>query len=560
MTDTIKRHAFSWMSIVLLSSLHAAEPKPVKPAPVERIPVPAEAKAAESENLIKEVLKEEYLKRGVPERIALANRLLQVASESKADPNLYYALLREARDVAVSAGEIDLAFNACDLLSQTFVLDDKELKSAVLLALARTPVTGEPALKFSQAGRELLDAHVAESQFDAAVKLLSPLEDLARRTNDPKAIKSLQLRSKEICAQQSKWARIKPHFDKLKENPADTDAALAVGKYHIAAGDWEKAVPVLSKCAAPALQSAAEKDLAAPADPEAKADAGDLWWSASEKETDSLKSALQQRALNWYQQALDGLNPVRKLKTEKRIQSALGAGNSIDSLKAAGLVFWSNPSADMSGMGRELLSDTAPKFVGTVTQVAENGIKVFKLNDSYPFYSATEPVKAISKSGSAFVWFRMDKSMDKYNGLLFKGVSADTKSGQGRTDFTLMSYGERSFLFFDWPDNKFPGVEGKTAFYSKRPAPLGKWTMFGATWDGATISLYINGERDISYKSTLTPTRRNDDSIVGLGCDPAGSNEGFVGLMGSAMLFNRALTEAEIRHLFLKSVNQSSSR
>jgi len=540
--------------LLFLSSIQAAEPKPVKPAaPTERLPIPTEVKANESENLIKEVLKEEYQKRTAPERIALATRLIQVAGESKADPNLYFAALREAREVAVSAGDIGIAFTACELLSQTFTIDEKEQKTAVLLTLARSALTGELALKFAEAGRELLDAYAADSQFDAAVKLLSPLEDLTRRTNDPEAMKSLQTRAKEIRAQQSEWARIKPHFDRLKENPTDAEAALAVGKYHISSGDWEKAVSVLAKCTSPTLQLAAEKDLASPMEAEAKADAGDLWWTASEKETGSLKTALQQRALSWYQQALDGLSPARKLKTEKRVQGALSSGNSVENLKAAGLVFWVNPGTDLSGAGRELLSGTIPKFVGAVPVVAENGIKAFKLSETYPTFAATEPVKAVSKTGSAFVWFRMDKSVGTNNGFLFKGVPASPKVGQGRTEYSIMSYGERIILFFNWPDNDWPGVEGKTAFYSKRPAPLGKWTMVGATWDGATISLYINGERDISYKSPLTPTRRNDDSIVGLGCDPAGANQPFIGLMGGAMVFNRALTEAEIRQLYLKS-------
>jgi len=552
------RHRIYWIIIpvLILSGIQAVtgEPKPVKPeTSVERLPVPSGAKVQEAESLLKEVLKDDYQKRTALERIALAKRLIQVAGESKADPNLYFASLREARDIAVSAGEIDLAWSACELLSQTFTIDEKEQKTAILMTLSRSGVSGEPALKIVQAGRELLDSFVSESQFEAAVKLLSPLEDLSRRTNDPESIRSFQSRAKEVRAQQTEWARVKPSIDKLKDNPADADAALAVGKYHIlSSGDWQKALPVLATCASPALQLAAEKDLTSPSQPEGKADIGDLWWTAAEKETGLLKSALQQRALTWYQPALEGLASARKVKLEKRVQGALSSGNSVEGLKSAGLVFWINPAVDVSGMGRELLSAAAPKFVGAVPVVADDGIKAFKLNDTYPTYASTEPVKAVSKTGSAIVWFRMDKSVGTYNGLLFKGVAQAPKSGLGRTDFSIMGSGERIILFFNWPENEFPGVEGKTAFYSKRPIPLGKWAMVGATWDGSTISIYFNGERDMTYKSTLTPAR-HDDSIVGLGCDPAGANQGFIGLMGGAMVFNRALTELEIRQLYFKS-------
>lgn len=204
MNNLATRHPMVWIVIpvLVLSCIQAvaAEPKPVKPViPVERLPVPTGAKVTEAESLLKEVLKDDYQKRTPPDRIALAKRLIQIAGESKADPNLYFASLCEARDVAVSVGEIDLAWSACQSLSQTFAMDEKEQKTAILMTLGRTGVSGEPALKIVQAGRELIDSYAEEYQFEAAVKLLGPLEDLNRRTNDPESIRSFQSRAKEYA-------------------------------------------------------------------------------------------------------------------------------------------------------------------------------------------------------------------------------------------------------------------------------------------------------------------------------------------------------------------------
>ena len=75
--------------------------------------------------------------------------------------------------------------------------------------------------------------------------------------------------------------------------------------------------------------------------------------------------------------------------------------------------------------------------------------------------------------------------------------------------------------------------------------------MCGATWDGTTVSVYFNGEREASHKAAATPEKHSDAEFVGMGCDPAGANQGFVGLMGGGMIFNRALTDAEVRQLYV---------
>jgi hypothetical protein len=50
-----------------------------------------------------------------------------------------------------------------------------------------------------------------------------------------------------------------------------------------------------------------------------------------------------------------------------------------------------------------------------------------------------------------------------------------------------------------------------------RPYPL------GATWDGKTVNMWVNGERDNSYQSTAVPLKRSFPEVIELGCDSAGS-------------------------------------
>ncbi len=105
-------------------------------------------------------------------------------------------------------------------------------------------------------------------------------------------------------------------------------------------------------------------------------------------------------------------------------------------------------------------------------------------------------------------------------------------------------------VWFNFPENAWPGVDGKSAFYAKHTLQAGKWMMLGVTWDGKTITIWVNGERDNSYQSTTTPLKRSFPEVVTLACDTAGSPEYFNGLMQGAMIYNRALGEFEIKMLY----------
>jgi hypothetical protein len=531
---------------------------PAAEKPSERLPIPVGSWVADAEKQLKDSLKDEYQKKGAVERTALARRLLKLAQENRKELLTCYIALREARDVGVSAGDFETAFAAIDLLAETFEVDAAESKASALLTIARNLTTADAAEGVFHAGMELLDRLRKGAQLETAVKLLSPLEDLARRANNPELLKTVQARAKDVRARQAEWAKAKPHVEKLAAEPDDADAAAAVAKYHVASeGDWERALPLFARCSAPALKEAATKDLAKPEEAAAQAEAGDRWWSLSERETGSLKAALQRRAAAWYNQALEGLSGPRKAQAEKRIQAAAGiAGSAGEWLKTAGLVFWVNPGSDPAGKARDLISNAPPTNTGAVPVVTDAGLKALKFESSYVTYPATDAVRAIKGAGSFFLWIKHEKSIEAYASAIFRGAAPGPQVGKGYADFSLFLHQDRLMLWFNWPESTWPGTDGKTAFFSKRALTPGKWTMCGAAWDGTTIAIYVNGERDNTYKSAATPLKRSGPDDVVLGCDPAGSPEYYSGLMSCAMIFNRALTDPEAKQLYLMYAHQ----
>ena len=219
--------------------------------------------------------------------------------------------------------------------------------------------------------------------------------------------------------------------------------------------------------------------------------------------------------------------------------------------KLQGLVFWVSPTFDPAGTSREMLSNSAAAAQGTVQITTDSGLKSLQFDNSYANYRASDAVKNVSNGGSVFVWIKVERLPAAWAGLVSRNDLLPGASGH--SDISLMMIHDKFELFFNYPENTFPGIDGKTMFGTKRPLHAGKWMMLGATWDSKTITIWVNGEKDNSYASPNVPIVRTFPETLTLGCDPAGSPEYFNGLMNNAMIYNRALSEFEIKALYLRS-------
>jgi len=87
-------------------------------------PIPDPSSLQQALALVEEVYGDEFKRaKDVAQRTALAEKLLQKAKESAADPTGQFALLRVARDIAALAGDADLALRAVDEMAATFQIE-----------------------------------------------------------------------------------------------------------------------------------------------------------------------------------------------------------------------------------------------------------------------------------------------------------------------------------------------------------------------------------------------------------------------------------------------------
>lgn len=543
-----------------MASARPAPPTPVTPAtsgpktpPVAEEkppqPVPDAALLPEAESLVRDFFSADYAKTGVTDRAALVKKLLNEAAQTNTDMDLKYVLLFQAYEVARQSANFELAVLAARHLSKAFQVDGAKLKSDVFTKVSPSTPEGQQALLDCILSE--LEGAAADDRYGEALQLLGLAKGWAVKLKDTTLQTRLTAQAKDLSAGQAAFEKYEAAQQTLAGKPDDAAAHLAVGAYLcFHKQNWKTGLSHLAHGADPVLKDAASRELRKPTEATEQADLGDLWWLQAEKETGPTKGVMQQRAIVWYAEALADLPPARQAVVMKRLQTGAGSSDAVlGRIKAAGLVFFVHPAMDPTGKARDLITFAPPAHVGTVTEVAESGVKALKFATSYARYPASEAVHAIAAAGSYFVWIKHPQAAGAWAGVIFRGTAPDPNIGKGVADFSLFIYQDHFRFWLNWPENEWPGVEGKTAFVSKNPVPTGRWTMLGGTWNGSTIVLYVDGQRDRAFESTLTPIPRKFPEMVALGCDPAGSPEYYNGLISCAMIFNKALTDAEVKQL-----------
>ena len=310
----------------------------------QQAPVPDPEKQAEAEKVIRDVFKAEYAKKTAPERAAFARKLLSQGQETSDDPVTRYVLLREARELAVQAGDPEVSAAAIELLGAAFAVDPVALKSAAFLAVGKTVRTPEEIGALAMAYLKLVDEATDRDQYEPARQAAEAASALARRLKDLALVSKADAKAKEAADRRDKYAKIKKAQETLAGSPDDPEANLLVGQFEcLVKGDWDRGLARLIKGPEGALTALAKEDLAAPGDSASQLKLGDGWWELSEKADGSQKANLQARARHWYRQAIAEAQGLTRARVEGRLKGAwipLFDGRTVGCLKESSRPFW----------------------------------------------------------------------------------------------------------------------------------------------------------------------------------------------------------------------------
>lgn len=299
--------------VALLSVAIAAEQRPA---------VPADAAIRKSTSLVNELYKDEFAKAQTPaQKTALAKKLVTVASGTVDDPAGCYVLLVEARQLAVSAGDLDYALSLVDSLGTSFDIDVLETKIETLVAAETVVKSTSQNLALTEHFLRLLNVALADDRFDQARTITRHAFDVAKETKNISLVSRVKKLTDKIEDAEKAFAEFKAAEKTLAASPDDQAANLSAGRYLCFQKDeWKRGLSMLALAGDSGLKGIAIQDLKQPADSKEQLQLADAWYEVSQSGIGAVAERhVLQRAGKWYQQAYAGLTGFTKLKVEKRL-------------------------------------------------------------------------------------------------------------------------------------------------------------------------------------------------------------------------------------------------
>lgn len=146
---------------------------------IKRAPVPSASEQDTAMATARTLFKAEYSQATTLEaKRALAKKILEQVDVAKGNPASHFVLLRLARDIAVQAGDLDLAVQVIDAMTLAFDVDGLKMKAEVLaqLSAGKQPA---PSTSAKPSGGEGNSASAIEQaskeQEEAAAKVHQPV-------------------------------------------------------------------------------------------------------------------------------------------------------------------------------------------------------------------------------------------------------------------------------------------------------------------------------------------------------------------------------------------------
>src|SRR5262249_30196360 len=155
-------------------------------------------------------------------------------------------LLREARDQAARAGDLELALRAAAKLADVFAVDVTDMRAVALEEASRAATTAAVPLSSAAYALAFLDDAAEADDYAAADRLRraaqAALGVITNKTLSNRSLETLvQYRAYEIQALRKAYEALEDTIKVLATNPGDPDANLALGKFFcLDKGDWDR--------------------------------------------------------------------------------------------------------------------------------------------------------------------------------------------------------------------------------------------------------------------------------------------------------------------------------
>lgn len=253
------------------------------------------------------------------DKVALAKDLLQRGKEED-DPVSKFALLYEARDLALSAVDLTTAMDVTDEITAWFEVDPSVLQTNTVTQLADAAKSDIDRRAIAMKSLEIVDDAIGDSSWSSAEQLLRAASKVGSRLKDRVLTKVISDKRKQVASFKELWEKAERASVVLATAPEDGPANLELGRYRcFVLGEWNGGFEHLAKGSDDSLAKIALLELQGPQGDTALELAND-WFSWSEKAPEPDQRAGLLRAKHWYTAALPDLSGLNKTVATKKLE------------------------------------------------------------------------------------------------------------------------------------------------------------------------------------------------------------------------------------------------
>ncbi len=243
-------------------------------------------------------------------------------------PAELYVGLRTAFNVAIRAGDPNLAYDLINELEERFQIDRNEFESRMFNGFLgkkgslRTNHT--KAAKLIPVLEQLIALNIQQDDFRNAELHLGYGLPVTRSINNPETNYRWKVLEERVTEGKKRFPQIAKHIQTLKANPEDPTANKAAGWYMcVIKGNWNQGAQMLAKSDDRKLRALAILELQQDTNMQRHLTLGDGWWQYAELNQDDalVFQSSMQRARKWYLSAADGLGDgLDRIKANNRLE------------------------------------------------------------------------------------------------------------------------------------------------------------------------------------------------------------------------------------------------
>lgn len=297
-----------------------------KETAVGKKPAPDGPTLENARKSVKEQFKAEIAKAKKPDaKSGLARTLIEQA-QTEQDDDARFACLVEAITFAGQAGDLELALQAIQQLTDTFDTATSTWNERAASAISSAPLTLDHARVENLFGRFIKLSEDAASIDDcvAAMGILKAAADLVKKPAFKPLKDDATFLIKQMTLHKEAFDAAKNSRDKLATNADDPTANLAWGRFVcFYKQDWDKGLKLLAKANDKVWAPLANREITPPTTAADWLQLGDDWQQAGIREKDTIKEATLERADHAWQQALATATAPQKKEIEQKVDQRL---------------------------------------------------------------------------------------------------------------------------------------------------------------------------------------------------------------------------------------------